>query len=236
MHFDREHVLPCLNVERKYFIPHGVVRIRNLVRPLGVVFDVESDSGCVDESVTGDDQVASIDHVNRKNAPLHDGLLGEDGVAELRRLFQSLHFDQSLLDLGRSLHLVFDSEVEIFDFFLQELILFEECIDKFIDVDAFILALVHEGEDFGAQVVEVFALAQVRRSSSGSPCLGTGLLYHVLDQFFSVDVPVAVDVDCFKLALQLHVLLLVLTLFFNKIGAVDVNVVKVSSGRVWISH
>lgn len=176
--------------------------------------------------------------MNRENAPLHNGLLCEDGVAELRRLFESLHLDEALLDLGRSLHLVFDSKVKLFDFFLQELILFEECIDKFIDVDPFVLAFVHEGEDFGAQIIKVFALTHVRRSSRAvnSPCLATGLLYHVLDKFFSVDVPVVVNVDCFKLALQLHVLLLVLTLLFDDIRTVDVDVVEVSGGCVRITH
>ena len=78
-----------------------------------------------------------------KNTTLHDILLWEDRVRVLGRFFHPLHLDQALLNLPRTLVLVFDSELQLFDFFLQLGVLLIELLDEFSHIDSLVVTPIH---------------------------------------------------------------------------------------------
>ena len=142
--------------------------------------------------------------------------------------------------------LILYAKVEFFDLFLHQFVLLKEGVDELFVADFLVIALVHHHEQLRTQIIE--AVPQIvlllLTKDGGSLTRGVPLgrqlvashLHHIHHQFVLVDIAVVVSVNGLELPLQVIIELLVVSVFFDGIGAVNVDVVDVGSLSVWISH
>ena len=143
-----------------------------------------------------------------KNTALHDVLFGEDRVRVLGRFFHSLHLDQALFNLPRALVLVFDSELQLFNFFLQLGVLLIELLDEFSYVDSLVVAPIHALEqrrnhfiEASTQVCLFFLRHRCGTSNSISRLFVSSEIYEIFDKFFFINKSIVISINVFKLAM-----------------------------------
>ena len=184
--------------------------------------------------------------MNGQDAALHDILLGEDGMCVLRCLLHLHHFDEALTDLLRSLLLVLDSEVKLFDLLLHEAILLPESLNKLVQLDHLVVALVHQHEQLTAEIIEtisqIFLILWVHILCASRPTINSNLHVtsrktdHILHELVTINLAVMILIYLVKLLSQLVLLLVVQSLLLDLVWAVNVDIVEVSSDCVWISN